>query len=229
VAHRADRNVLERSLGHTFTDRGLLHRSLVHRSAELEGEGASNERLEFLGDAVLSIIVAHEMYVDGALNEGDMAKVRAAVVSEASLASVARDIGLGEHLVLGRGEHATGGRDKDSILSDAMEAVIGALFLDGGLPAARAFIVDQWSEQIAERAAAPGGRDFKTRLQEVLARTGDVPEYTTEGSGPDHERSFAAAVSVGERVLGRGAGTSKKRAEQQAAQAALESREAADA
>jgi ribonuclease-3 len=212
---------LERALGYTFSDRALLLQALVHRSAELEGEGVSNERLEFLGDAVLSVVVAHEMYLGGGLNEGEMAKVRAAVVSEGALAAVARRIGLGSHLVLGRGEEATGGREKSSILADAMEAVIGAMFLDGGFDAARRFVSEEWRDHIVERSAAPGGRDFKTRLQEVLARDGLRPDYDTEGSGPDHERMFTATVSVDGRELGTGAGTSKKRAEQEAARAAL--------
>ncbi len=144
------------------------------------------------------------------------------MVDEASLAAVAAGLGLGEHLVLGSGEEASGGRAKLSILADAMEAVIGAVYLDGGLAAARRLIADRWDRLLAERAADPGVADAKTRLQEVLAADGLVPAYDVEGEGPDHRPRFTAAVSVDDEVLGTGEGTSKKRAEQAAARAALD-------
>jgi ribonuclease-3 len=211
------------ALGHRFADLGLLRRALTHRSHEPEvAGGPSNERLEFLGDAVLGMVIAEELYVGWSLSEGEMAKVRAAVVNETSLAGVARRIGIGSGLRLGRGEESTGGREKASILADAMEAVIGAVYLDGGLDAARRVILADWRPLISERAADPGRRDYKTRLQEALARHGLTPIYSVEGSGPDHRRSFTAEVEVQGRRLGRGTGTSKKRAQQQAARRALE-------
>jgi ribonuclease-3 len=214
---------LELSLGYTFSDPVLLYRALNHRSFTSEfAEEESNERLEFLGDAVLGLVVADELYRRGGLDEGAMAKTRAAVVNAASLATVARSLGLGEHLRLGHGEVTTGGDDKPSILADAMEAMLGAIYLDGGLEAARSLILREWDLLLADRAAAPGGRDYKTRLQEMMAVTGDIPEYELEGSGPDHERYFTAVVKCGDSVLGSGAGSSKKRAEQEAARVALE-------
>ena len=218
----ADRpeTLLEQALGHRFADRALLHRALVHRS--YEDDDTSNERLEFLGDAVLGLVVADELLAKYDMAEGEMAKVRASVVSEPSLARVAREIGLGEAILMGRGEEASGGRDKPSILADAMEALLGAVFLDGGFDAGRRVIRDRWRTLIVDRAEVPGGRDWKTRLQEVLARDGRTPEYTVSGSGPDHARAFTATVTSDGRRLGSGVGTSKKRAQQEAAREALD-------
>jgi ribonuclease-3 len=217
------RSSLQDALGYTFSDPGLLQLALTHRShtSEVEGE-ESNERLEFLGDAVLGLVVAEELYRRYRLPEGEMAKARAEVVDEASLARVAASLGLGDHLLLGQGEDASGGRQKMSILGDAVEAVLAAIFLDGGLGPSRRFVSDHWDDLLAERAAAPGVLDFKTRLQEALALDGRLPEYETEGFGPDHERYFDATVACGDEVLGSGTGTSKKRAEQEAARAALD-------
>ena len=211
---------LEAALGHRFSNPELLHNALVHRSHEIEGD-RSNERLEFLGDAVLSLVVAHHLFDDWEMSEGEMAKVRAAVVNEASLARVAAHLGVGDALLLGKGEDASGGRSKASILSDAMEALLGAVYLDAGLGAATQVIMSLWRPLVAERATAPGLRDYKTRLQEVLARQGVVPEYDVVGTGPDHARRFVATVRASDRELGEGLGTSKKRAEQAAARAAL--------
>lgn len=214
---------VQRSLGYEFEDPLLLRQALVHRSyaSEVEGE-VTNERLEFLGDAVLSVVVAEELFRSWDLSEGEMAKVRAAVVNEASLAAVARGMSLGSALLLGKGEEASGGREKPSILADAMEAVLGAVFLDGGLDAVHRLILGHWEELLAARADAPGRLDYKTRLQEVLAQRGQVPEYEVEGLGPDHAMTFTAAVGVGDEVIGTGSGSSKKRAEQDAARRALE-------
>ena len=152
---------LETQLGYTFDDRELLHLALVHRSYAAEKEiDDSYERLEFLGDAVLQLAVTHYLYKTYTdLAEGEMAKVRAAVVSEAALARVARRFGVGEAVLLGRGEEMTGGRDKDSIISDVMESLIGAIYLDGGAEAARDFVLSHWSEVIDRRATEPGRRD----------------------------------------------------------------------
>lgn len=221
---------LEIALGYTFVDRSLLRLALTHRSWIGEDDSDdSNERLEFLGDAVLGLIVSAELHEAWDLSEGEMAKVRAGVVNEATLAVVARAIGLDDSLFVSRGEEASGGRRKASILSDGMEALIGAVFLDGGFEAARGVVLDRWRPIIAERASSPGERDYKTRLQEELAREGMQPMYDVVGSGPDHSRAFAATVRVGDDVIGRGAGTSKKRAQQAAARAALEARGVADA
>ncbi|HEX9977586.1 MAG: ribonuclease III [Actinomycetota bacterium] len=210
-------------IGHRFADASLLTLALSHRSLTAEGESdESNERLEFLGDAVLGMVVATELHEASDLTEGEMAKVRAAVVNEATLAAVARSVGLGEMIRMGKGEEASGGRAKASILADALEALIGAIYLDGGLEAARRAVLARWRPLIAERSESPGERDYKTRLQEVLARAGRVPFYEVVGSGPDHARFFTATVRSEGALLGSGAGSSKKRAQQDAARAALE-------
>jgi ribonuclease-3 len=225
-----DGHPLEASLGYDFADPSLLELALTHRSFTAEEDAEeSNERLEFLGDAVLGLVVSTELHEAWDLREGEMAKVRAAVVNEATLAAVARSIGVDEAVQISRGEDASGGRHKPSILADAMEALIGAVYLDGGLEAARRVVLGRWRPIIADRAASPGERDYKTRLQEVLAREGLLPVYEVAGSGPDHSRMFEAAVRVGGEILGHGVGSSKKRAQQAAARAALEARGVADA
>ncbi|HSM00916.1 MAG TPA: ribonuclease III [Acidimicrobiia bacterium] len=224
------RHPLEATLGYQFGDASLLDRALTHRSYTAEGDAdESNERLEFLGDAVLGLIVSTELHEAWNLKEGEMAKVRAAVVNESTLAGVARSLGIDDAVRISRGEEASGGRSKPSILADTMEALIGAVYLDGGMEAARRVVLGRWRPIVAERAASPGQRDYKTRLQEVLARAGDLPVYDVSGSGPDHARSFEAVVLVGDEVLGRGTGSSKKRAQQAAARDALEARGIADA
>ena len=210
------------ALGHTFDDPSLLARALTHTSYASEHEGVqSNQRLEFLGDAVLGAAIADRLHADFELAEGAMSKVRAAVVNEATLARVARGLGVGDALRLGRGEAAEGGREKAPILADAMEALIGAVYRDAGFEAAKEVIDRLWSNLLAERARAPGRRDYKTRLQEILAREGLEPYYEVRASGPDHARHFRAAVAVDGRVVGEGEGTSKKRAQQDAAHRAL--------
>ena len=181
----------------------------------------SNERLEFLGDAVLGLVVADELFERWNLPEGQMAKVRAACVSREELAEVAVRIGLGRAIKLGRGEEASGGRRKPSILADTLEAVIAALYLDGGVDVAGPFILREWADTIEQRAANPGKRDYKTRLQEVLALEGEAPTYLLIESGPDHDKTFHATVLVEDRKLGEGVGRSKKEAEQAAAGQAL--------
>ena len=216
---------LESRLGYEFADQTLLRLALTHRSVSSEDSSrADNERLEFLGDAVLQLVVTDHIYRSYAeLPEGQLAKVRAAVVSRVALSDVARALGLGEYLELAPSEDATGGRDKDSILADAVEAVIGAVYLDAGLAEAAALILRLWADRIEERAKRPGVKDYKTRLQEVLARQGTRPHYRVEGTGPDHDRWFTATVSVNGSVAGTGEGRSKKAAEQVAASQALQS------
>ena len=215
---------LQSALGYRFSDPGLLYLALTHRSHPFEtGEGESNERLEFLGDAVLGLVVAEELFRRFDLSEGEMAKTRAEVVDTESLARVAASLELGRYLLLGPGEDSSQGRGKTSILADAMEAVLAAIYLDGGMEPVRALILSRWGDLITDRASAPGVLDYKTRLQEVLAVGGRIPEYTVEGSGPDHERVFVAEIRCDGELLGSGRGTSKKRAEQEAAQEALRS------
>lgn len=194
-----------------------------HRSWCAENPGhESNERLEFLGDAVLGLVVTTHLFrTYPGFPEGELAKVRAAVVSSVSLAEIAREIGLGDHLLLGKGENLSGGREKRSILADAVEAVIGASYLDGGWEVAQSLIMRLVGERIVLAAAGPGGHDYKTRLQEFAARMLDrVPRYDIEDHGPDHAKRFVAAVSVGGELLGTGEGHSKKQAEQAAAEVA---------
>ena len=151
-----------------------------------------------------------------------MAKVRAAVVSRGTLAEIARHLGLGSHVELAPSEESTGGREKDSILADAVEAIIGAIYLDGGMEPARDMVLGLWKDRVADRSKSPGVKDYKTRLQELTARDGLRPVYAVEGSGPDHNRTFRAVVSVDGKDYGTGHGRSKKQAEQAAAMQALE-------
>ncbi|HTT50955.1 MAG TPA: ribonuclease III [Streptosporangiaceae bacterium] len=201
----------------------LLERALTHRSFAYENGGLpTNERLEFLGDAVLGLIVtAHlfRQYPD--LPEGQLAKLRAAVVNMRALADVARALKLGGYVRLGRGEEGTGGRDKSSILADTLEALIGAVYFELGLAKADSLVHRLFDPVIARSAGLGAGLDWKTSLQELTAQGFlGVPEYHVEESGPDHQKFFRATVKVGGRSYGTGAGRSKKEAEQQAAEAA---------
>lgn len=211
------------AIGYGFEDPMHLQTALVHRSFVAENtEHADNERHEFLGDAVLQLVVTDFLFRSfPELPEGKMAKVRAACVNRDVLADVARTLELGEYLHMGRGEIASGGRTKDSILADAMEAVIAAVYLDGGIEATRRMVLTLWEPIIVSRAVEPGRRDYKTRLQEVLAATGQRPAYSVSEEGPDHAKRFTAQVAVNGGVLGSGAGRSKKEAEQAAAEQAL--------
>ncbi len=215
---------LSARLGHDFTDPDLLALALTHRSWCAEHPGhESNERLEFLGDSVLGLAVTdHLMARLPASSEGELAKVRAAVVSAPTLARLAQQLGLGADLRLGRGESLSGGAAKPSILADAVEAVFGAVYLDAGWETARALVLRHLLALIDEAAAAgPGGHDYKTRLQELAARHFDgAPVYTLSETGPDHEKRFTATVHLEGVALGRGEGSSKKQAEQEAARVA---------
>lgn len=214
---------LSEVLGLSFRDPNLLDLALTHRSVSAENlDRSDNERLEFLGDAVLQLAVTDRLYADYPdLPEGQMAKVRAAVVSGSSLAEAAREMDLGSYIELSASEERSGGRTKDSILADALEAVIGALYLDSGFPAAEKLVLALLGPRIEEKALNPGLKDYKTRLQEVLAAAGKRPSYEVTGTGPDHQRTFSAMISVGGEVLGVGEGNSKKAAEQVAAESAL--------
>jgi ribonuclease-3 len=214
---------LREALGHPELTPELLERALTHRSFAYENGGLpTNERLEFLGDSVLGLVVTDTLYnAHPDLSEGRLARLRAAVVNARARAEAARTLGLGRHVMLGRGEESTGGRDKPSILSDTVEAVIGAIYLSGGFPAAQK-VVHLLFDPLMEVAARLGaGLDWKTSLQELSAEHSlGVPDYVIEDTGPDHEKTFTAEVLVGERRYGHGTGRSKKEAEQQAAETA---------
>lgn len=214
----------ESALGYTFEDPELLAQALRHRSYVSEsGSGPSNERLEFLGDSVLGQVITEYIYMHyPGLAEGKMTKLRASAVSRGVLHEVAEEVGLSGHLRLGKGEEASGGRDRVSILADAMEAVLAAVYLDGGPEEARRLILERWEERIQRRADAPGWNDYKSRLQERLAQQGGRPCYRVADSGPDHEKLFTAAVFVEGVERGSGIGRSKREAEQAAARRALD-------
>jgi ribonuclease-3 len=214
---------LERALGVRFKDPRLREAALTHRSYAFERDrDETNERMEFLGDAVLGLVVtdlAYRRFPD--LPEGELAKLRAATVNMITLADVARDLGLGEEILLGRGEELSGGRDKTSILADAMEAVLGAVYLDRGLEAARQLIERVFWPRMEAYARGEGDRDYKTGLQELAAQDlGSVPQYRVTEEGPDHAKRFTATVFLGGQAYGNGSGRSKKEAEQRAAREA---------
>ena len=222
---------LQSLLGYRFKAPALLDEALTHSSLVNEQKTASvqhNERLEFLGDAVLSLVMSE--YLASALphsTEGTLSKLKAQVVSEASLARVARRIGLGEHLKLGRGEDRSKGREKDSLLADALEAVLAAVYLDGGFETSRTVTRRIFAEELTHMAAQqeqPGAGDYKTQFQEWCQKRYDtLPRYeTVRETGPDHQKIFEVALSIHGEVVGVGSGRSKKEAEQQAAKQALQ-------
>jgi len=221
-AEDADTAVLLRDLK-VSVSYDLLDRALTHRSYAYENGGLpTNERLEFLGDSVLGLIVTDTLFHQHPdLPEGNLAKLRAAVVNSRALAGVARSLGLGRYIRLGKGEEATGGRDKSSILADTLEAVIGAVYLGGGLEAAGALVHRLFDPLIAKSARLGAGLDWKTSLQELTAAEElGGPEYLVDESGPDHQKSFRAVARIGGQIYGEGEGRSKKEAEQQAAELA---------
>ncbi len=216
---------LVEKLNITGISRTGLTQAVTHRSYCAEHQGvSSNERLEFLGDSVLGLVVGKYIFTTfSAFEEGSLTKLRASVVSSYTLSKVARSIGLGQILLLGRGEEASGGREKNSILSDSLEAVMGIVYLELGFVAAERLILFLLRPEIQAHANGPGYSDFKSRLQELLAQLGMKPPiYEVDWSGPDHARVFSAAVKADGTVLGAGTGSSKKLAEQRAAEHALE-------
>ena len=219
-----DLSELPGRLGHEFRDPQLLRRALSHRSwcAEVGGQ-PSNERLEFLGDAVLGLVVADLAFRNhDDLPEGKLTDLRKSVVNASALAEVAVEIGLGPCLLLGKGEDAAGGRSKPSILSDAFEAVLGAVYVDGGIDAARALVERLLTERMATAAQRLDRLDYKTVLQELTARVHDTaPVYVVSDTGPDHDKRFFATVIVQGVAVGQGEGRSKKTAEQAAAEQAF--------
>ena len=219
-----DRAALQKRL-RVEVDPELLVLALTHRSFAYEAGGLpTNERLEFLGDSVLGLIVTDRLFLDHPeLPEGELAKMRASCVSQRALAAVARDVGLGDFLLLGKGEAATGGAEKDSILCDALEAIIGAVYLSRGLEEAGSLVLRLIGPSLERAADSGAGLDWKTSLQEVCAERGwGSPRYEVSSDGPDHARHFSAAVLVDDKPLGTGAGSAKKHAEQEAARAAYE-------
>jgi ribonuclease III len=201
-------------------DAAVLTRALTHRSYAYEAGGLPhNERLEFLGDSVLGLVVTATLYeAHPETSEGQLAKLRASVVNMRALADVGRTLGLGDYVYLGRGEESTGGRDKDSILADTVEAVIGAVYSSAGIDAATHLVHHLVDPLLAQSATLGAGLDWKTSLQEIASRHGlGAPEYAVTEDGPEHAKSFEASVLLGGHVLGRGSGRTKKVAEQQAA------------
>lgn len=216
---------LQDRLGYVFRDRSLLENALTHSSYanERRGSASSNERLEFLGDSVLGMVTADKLYhCFPNLPEGKLSRLRAELVCEQSLHAVALELGLGEHLRLGKGEEHSGGRERPSILADAVEAVIAAMYLDGGLDPARTFILGHILSGI-DAGEIHHVMDYKTELQEQIQRKADqhLRYELVETTGPDHNKRFVMAVFLNDQEIGRGHGHSKKEAEQEAAKAAL--------
>jgi ribonuclease III len=219
---------LQDSLGIVFINTLYLEQALVHSSYINENPGiapVSNERLEFLGDAVLGLVIAQKLYQDfPQSSEGELTRFRAALVRRETLAQIAVEIRLGSFLLLGRGEESGGGREKPANLAGAFEALIASIYLDQGLETARTFILKLFGPEIHKQARQVAGTDYKSQLQEIIqAQRQQTPVYhMVQASGPDHDRLFTIEVRIGHTVLGRGTGKSKKSAEMEAARTALE-------
>ena len=215
----------EETINYTFENKSYILEALTHSSYSNENKNYKyNERLEFLGDSVLSIVISDYLFREEKnLPEGELTKLRANIVCEESLSEVALNIKLGDYLLLGKGEEATGGRERISILADALEAVIAAIYLDGGMENAKKFIFDNMQEIIEDSLKGKIFRDYKTYLQEVLQSKGEQHIWykLIEEKGPDHNKRFVMEVGINEEVLGVGEGKSKKDAEQIAAKSAL--------
>jgi ribonuclease-3 len=219
---------LQRAIGYRFRDRGLLEHAMTHTSRaneDVSGGVVDNESMEFLGDAVLGFVVADALFREfPSFDEGQKSKIKGSLVSTATLARQAQRLGLGDHLLLGRGEEKTGGRHKQALLADTYEALIAAIYLDGGIEQARAFILGDFAPLVAEiRRDGLAGQDHKSALQEYLqSRDEPLPEYRLTGTlGPDHSKLFQVQVSVRGETLAEATGASKKEAEQEAARLAL--------
>jgi ribonuclease-3 len=223
-----DFSLFQNSLGILFKNTSFLEQALVHSSYLNENPGtipASNERLEFLGDAVLGLVIAQKLYMDFPLSsEGQLTRFRAALVRRETLALIAAEIKLGDCLLLGRGEESGGGREKTANLAGAFEALIASIYLDQGLEVTRTFILKLFGPEIHKQAREVAGTDYKSQLQEIMqAQQQHTPTYhLIEASGPDHARQFTIEVNIGDTVLGRGSGKSKKIAEMEAARVAIE-------
>ena len=220
-----DYSKLEKELGYTFKDKNLLQTALTHTSFAYEKGTVSNEKLEFLGDCILEFLSSIYIYNNySKLKEGEMTKVRAQVVCEASLHKVAIAHNFSDFLRLGKSERVSGGKVKSAILADSVEAVIAAMYLDGGLEVVNNFIIKNLKEEIEFATQNVGQKDYKTVLQEILQKNGNVHiEYKIiKESGPDHDKSFVAEVLCNKKVLASGSGKSKKHAEMEAAKLAIE-------
>lgn len=223
----ADLAALQEILGVSFDAPSLLEQAVIHSSYINENPGfatGSNERLEFLGDAILGLVVAEKLYQDFPdLSEGEMTRLRSVLVRRDTLARVAKATRLGDYLYLGKGEEASGGRHKSANLAGTLEAVIAAIFLDQGLAIARGFVLNLLNEELTRAIRRGAGADYKSQLQELIqSRQQLTPDYRlVEATGPDHDRSFTVEVRVGDTVLGMGSGRSKKLAETEAARSAL--------
>ena len=215
---------LQKSIGYSFSDEKLLTRAVIHASADV---GESYERLEFLGDAVLELTISEHLFMKKPqYSEGQLTKTRAALVNETTLCSAARELGLSEYIILGRGERNSGGADKPSILADVVEALIGAVYLDGGLDNAKMIVHTLLSDSIDSVLSGGGFRDYKTRLQEYYHKQGinDINYSVYKEEGPPHDKVFYVKLHVGGQELAQGKGRSKKIAEQKAAKAAFQNR-----
>jgi len=219
---------LEKSINYSFNNKSNLLLALTHSSFANENKKLklySNERLEFLGDAVLNMVISEKIFLDYPdLNEGEMTKIRAAIVCETSLAKYANKINLAEYLLLSKGEELTGGRSRPSILADVFEALIGAIYIDGGINKAKKFINNVMRNAIDEIIENQEDPDYKTHFQEIIQRKGEdkIQYEVIEEKGPDHDKIFVTQLKVNEKVMGKGRGKSKKAAEQNAAKDALE-------
>ncbi len=216
---------LEQKIKYQFKDKELLKKALTHTSYAYERNVESNEKLEFLGDSILEFVSSEYLYLNfPKLKEGEMTKVRATVVCENSLYKIAKKLGFGKFLYLGKSELATGGNDRPAILADSVEAVIAAMFMDGGLEPTKSFIIENLSEEIEIASKNVGLKDYKTVLQEKLQVNGDVKiEYIIiSEKGPDHDKTFEAEVRCNNKKLATGSGKTKKQAEMKAAEKALE-------
>lgn len=216
---------LEERLGYKFNNINLLKNALTHSSYanEVRGGFSSNERLEFLGDSVLSIVVSDYIYKHyPSMPEGELTKLRASLVCEKSLCAFSRELELGNYLMLGKGEEKGGGRERDSILADAFEAVLAAIYLDGGMEPARRHVMNFVLREL-QHTDDEVFKDYKTALQEIIQRNPEeaVSYILTGESGPDHDKEFTVEVRLNSNVIGRGTGKNKKRAEQMAAKEAL--------
>ena len=220
-----DLNSLEKEIGYVFKKRSLLKQAVTHRSYanENRGSGPFNERLEFLGDAVLSLISADFLYKKfPSMAEGDLTKLRSSLVCTASLSEYARRIKLGDYLLLGKGELATGGNERDSNLENAFEALIAAVYLDGGIDKARRFVLRFLDDSVETHHIS--FKDYKKKLQEIVQESHEetLNYVITKESGPDHDKRYEVEVHLNSNVIGKGKGRSKKQAEQEAAKQALQ-------
>jgi ribonuclease-3 len=229
VRIRDEFDSLQQAIDYRFRDRGLLEHAMTHTSRaneDVSGGVADNESLEFLGDAVLGFVIADLLFqAFPGFNEGQKSKVKAWLVSTATLARQAERLGLGDHLLLGRGEEKTGGRRKQALLADGYEALIAAIYLDGGIDQARSFIAREFEPFVDDvRRHGVSGSDYKSALQEYLqSRDAALPEYRLAGTvGPDHRKLFRVQVAIRDEVVAEGVGPSKKEAEQEAARLALD-------